>query len=250
MKKSIFVLSAAVMAMVVLWASAALAAPAAEMVAQADALYVQRADLAKAKAALDLYEQALKADPTSEELATKVAKTAYWVGKHLKDDDDQAAMFERGIKACKAVLKAKPDSLHATYWLGVCYGVYGKAKGISKSLDLVDPIKELMKKVIAKDPAFEGGGAYRVLGRMYFKLPGLFGGDNDKSIEYLVLAVKQGPQHWLSHLYLAETYLDEDQDDKAKALLLQVVKGPPLPGHEPEYAEIKAEAEKLLKEEF
>ena len=250
MKKSILILSAAVLAMVVLWTSAAQAAVPADLVAKADALYAQRVDLAKAKAALDLYEQALKADPTSEELAAKVAKTAYWVGKHLEDDDDQAAMFERGIKACKTVLKAKPDSLHATYWLGVCYGVYGKAKGISKSLDLVDPIKELMKKVIAKDPGFEGGGAYRVLGRMYFKLPGLFGGDNDKSIEYLVLAVKHGPQHWLSHLYLAETYIDEDEEEKAKALLLEVVKGPALPGTEPEYAEIKTDAEKLLKEEF
>lgn len=159
-------------------------------------------------------------------------------------------MFERGIKACKAALKANPNDIHATYWLGVSYSVYGKAKGITKSLGLVDPIKELMKKVIAMDPSYQGGGAYRVLGRVYFKLPGLFGGDNDKSIEYLLLAIKHGPKHWLSHLYLAETYIDEDEDAKAKALLEQIIAGKPLPGHEPEYAEIKAQAQKLLKEEF
>lgn len=238
------------LALVTFFAASALASPADELLAKADAIYQQRVDLAKAREALTLYEQAFKADPTSDLAAARLARTAYWIGKHLTDDDAKVAMFQRGIDACKAALKAKPESLHATYWLGVSYSVYGKAKGITSSLGLVDPIKELMQKVIDKDPAYEGGGAHRVLGRVYFKLPGLFGGDNDKSIEYLVKAVELGPQQWLGHLYLAETLLDEDEDAKAKALLEQIVAGKPISGLEPEFAGIKAQAQKLLKEEF
>ena len=48
-------------------AGAALAATTAELIAQGDALYAQRADLAKAKEAAGLYQQALTQDPKSEE---------------------------------------------------------------------------------------------------------------------------------------------------------------------------------------
>jgi hypothetical protein len=170
------------------------------------------------------------------------------VGKHQEDDDDKVKWFERGIGACEKYLQKHPESVLVNYMLGVNWSVYGKAKGISKSLDLVDPIMEKMDLVIKADPGFEYGGAYRVKGRIYYKLPGLFGGDNDKSMENLRLAVKFGPQRWLNHLYLAETLIDEDQDEEAKKLLEQIIAGPAMPGQEPEWAEEKAEAQKLLKD--
>ena len=40
-----------------------------------------------------------------------------------------------------------------------------------------------MQQVIAIDPAYEHGGPYRVLGRMYFKLPRFAGGGINKSID-------------------------------------------------------------------
>ena len=226
----------------------ALAAPAADTMQQAMALYQQRADLAKAAQAADLLDKLIAQEPDNEAAVYRLASTCYWVGKHQKDDDDQIKWFERGINACQKFLAKHPESVPVNYMLGVNWSVYGKAKGISKSLDLVDPIKEKMNFVISKDPGYENGGAYRVLGRIYFKLPGLFGGDNDKSIANLRKAVELGPQRWLNHLYLAETLLDEDKDAEARKLLEQIIAGPAMPEYQPEWAEEKAEAQKMLKD--
>ncbi len=232
--------------------SLALAAPAgaataAELIKQGDALYAQRADLAKARQAAQAYAQALSADPKSEQAAWKLARTYYWIGKH-SPEDQKLDIFQKGVDAAKKAIAINPKSAPGHFWLGVNYGVYGSAKGIMESLSLVDPIKKEMAAVIALDPDFEAGGPYRVLGRLYFKLPGLFGGDNDEAIKNLKIAVQKGPKRYLNHIYLAEVYYDEDEPGKAKELLEVVVAGPPEPGYEPETAEWKAQAKKMLAE--
>ncbi|RJX34687.1 MAG: hypothetical protein C4525_06445 [Desulfarculus sp.] len=226
-------------------AGAAAAGPA-EQIKQADALYVQRADLAKAQQAAELYQQALQADPKSEEAAWKLARALYWVGNHAAKDK-QVEIFDRAVKAGQQAVAINPQSLPGHFWLGVAYGVYGNAKGVLKSLSLVNPIKQEMALVIKMDPGYEAGGAYRVLGRLYFKLPGLFGGDNDLAIKNLRTAVAKGPKRYLSHIYLAEVLIKEGQEDAARKYLQMVVSGPADPGFEPEDKEWKATAQKMLK---
>ena len=232
-------------ALVLCLAAGALAATPTELIAQGDALYAQRADLAKAKQAAALYAQALAADPKSEAAAWKLARVQYWIGMH-SPDDQKMDIFQKGVDAAKQAIAINPKSVPGHFWLGVNYGVYGSAKGIMESLSLVDPIKKEMATVIALDPDYEAGGAYRVLGRLYFKLPGLFGGDNDEAIKNLKIAVHKGPKRYLNHIYLAEVLFDEDQEGKAKELLEVVVAGPPEPGYEPETVEWKAQAKKML----
>ncbi len=237
-----------IMALAVLWALAlslpALAAPQ-ELLDQAAKAYAQRGELPNARQAAALYAQALAADPRSEEAAWRLSRAWYWVGSHLPEDQ-ALEPFEKAVEAAKQAVAINPDSLAGHYWLGVAYGSYGKAKGIMKSLSLVDPIKEEMAWVIKKNPAYEAGGPYRVLGRLYFKLPGLMGGSNSKAIENLQTAIKYGPQRWLNHIYLAEVYIKEGQKDLARPLLQQVLAGQAEAGLEPELADWQAEAKKLL----
>ncbi|MCF8034531.1 MAG: hypothetical protein K9K66_13170 [Desulfarculaceae bacterium] len=238
----------AVMAALVLClalATAAGAATSAELIAQGDAAYDQRADLAKAKEAATIYEAALAADPGSEQAAWKLARAQYWIGLHSPKDQKEA-IYDKGVQAAKKAIAINPKSIAGHYWLGVSYGVYGSAKGIMESLSLVDPIKKEMATVIEMDPNYEAGGPYRVLGRLYYKLPGLFGGDNDLAIENLKIAVHKGPQRYLNHIYLAEVYYDEDEVLKANGLLKTVVEGPVEPGYAPETAEWKAQAKEML----
>ena len=226
----------------------AAAASVAALLQQGDALYAQRADLAKARQAAQTYQKALAADPRSLEAAWKAARAWYWVGQHTRDEEARLAAFEKGIAAAKQAVAIAPQAPQGHYWLGVNYALYGKAKGIAKSLELIDPIKEEMHKVIALDPDFDHGGPYRVLGRLYFKVPGIFGGDNDKAIEYLKTAIAKGPRMWLNHLYLAEVYIDEDECTKAKALLKQVMAGPAPQGRGPDWQDWRRQAAELLEE--
>lgn len=216
-----------------------------ELAAQAAAAYDQRADLAQARQAVQFYEQALAADPASEETAWRLARALYWVGNH-SSGEAQLQALEKAVESAQKAIALNPKSLPGHYWLGVCYGVYGKAKGIMKSLSLVDPIKQEMALVMEMDPAYEDGGPHRVLGRLYHHLPGLVGGSKSKAAEHLEKAVALGPQRWLNHLYLAQLYLDQDKKDQARELLQKIMAGPAQPGLEPEYADWRAEAMKLL----
>jgi tetratricopeptide (TPR) repeat protein len=235
-----------VIAAVLISLALAASASASELMAQAAALYAQRADAQKAQQAADLYDKALAADTKNEEAAWRKSQALYWVGTHLPESQ-QLAVLELAVEAAKQAVAINPQSLAGHYWLGVCYGVYGKAKGVMKSLSLVDPIKEEMAVVTKANPSYEDGGAYRVLGRLYFKLPGLAGGSNAKAVENLKKSVELGPQRWLNHLYLAEVYLATDKKAEAKELLQSIIAGPAQTGLEPEYADWKAEAEKMLK---
>ena len=212
---------------------------------RADAVYGQRADLSKAFQAADLYRQAMAADSHKEEPAWKLARALCWIADRCPKDQ-QLAVSEEAVAAAKRAVAINPENPHGHFWLGIAYGFYGGAKGIFKSLSLVDPIMNEMEKVIALDPSCEGGGAYMVLGRLNFFKPAFLGGDKEKAVAYLKKAIKYGPRRWINHLYLAEVYMEMGREDEARVLLHEVLSGPAESGLEPEDKEWKGEARHLL----
>ena len=127
------------------------------------------------------------------------------------------------------------------------FGVYGEAKGIMKSLALVDDIEREMKACVELDPAFEGWGADRVLGRMFFKLPFFKGGDKKKSIEHLERSLAGAPTNALTRVYLAASYRAEGMKDKAREQCRHVIEMQPDPRWAPEHPWVVRQAEALLK---
>jgi len=184
----------------------------------------------------------IKGALTDEEFVkcyTLLAKTYWKKGKdYTTGKEAQMATFELGravLDAAQEKLSGKKierDSYAAEcrvfqflYWMALLHGEYGSAKGIMESLSLVGPIKNLCNAVIKLNPNYEDGGAYLVLGRMYYKLPGLFGGSNDESIKDLLLCraemEKKSPEDRSHTVYkfLAETYMSDKEYAKAKEAL-------------------------------
>ncbi len=223
-------------------------APATAL-ADARGAYEQRAEPARAQAAFELFQAAAKADPTSVEARWEGARAAYFYGNYTKadaSDRDKIAVFETGIALAKEAVALAPKDVEAHFWLGVLYGVYGEAKGIFKSLSLVSPIKQEMQTCLDLDASVEGYGPDRVLGRLYYKLPGFKGGDNKKSIAHLEKSLAGAPTDALTKVYLAETYKSEGMKAKAIEQLQGVVAMTPDPRWAPEHPWVKARAEKLL----
>jgi tetratricopeptide (TPR) repeat protein len=217
---------------------------------QARQAFAERSSPAKAKSAADLFAQAAKADPKSYEARWEGAKACYFYGNFTLEtasDSEKMAIFQDGIDRAKAAVALDPKGVEGHFWLGVLYGVYGEAKGIFKSLAMVPDIKKEMQTCLELDPAVEGHGPDRVLGRMFYKLPGFKGGDNQKSIEHLVRSMEGSPTNALTRLYLAETYKAEGMKDKAVEQLKFVVAMTPDPRWAPEHPHIKPQAEDLLK---
>jgi tetratricopeptide (TPR) repeat protein len=205
-----------------------------------------RTDLVKYREAITCYEQLYSSSP-HEDTAVRLGKCYYWLGSH-SSEDVQTELFQKGIDWSKKAIELNPKSAGGHFWLGVNDGKYGESRGILKSLFLVGPIKEEMQQVIAIDPAYEHGGPYRVLGRMYFKLPGFAGGGVDKSITNLKKSLEYAPNVSTTHVFLAESYIKQKDYQNAKNELNFVLKAAVIPGLEPEFQADKAIAAKLLEE--
>jgi tetratricopeptide (TPR) repeat protein len=222
------------------------APPVSPGIEKCNELARNRTDMVTYREAINCYEQSFAATPR-EDTAVKLGKCYYWLGAH-SSEDVQTELFQKGIDWSKKAIALNPKGAGGHFWLGVNNGKYGESRGILKSLFLVGPIKEEMQQVIAIDSAYELGGAYRVLGRMFYKLPGFAGGGVDKSITNLKKSLEYAPNVSTTHIFLAESYIKKKDYQSAKNELNFVLKAAVIPGLEPEFQADKAIAAKLLEE--
>ena len=222
---------------------------ATSLIAQGDELYNQRGDLAKAKEALGKYREAAALGEDKYEAYWRMARVEYWIGDRTADNKEKKVIFGLGIEEAKKAVELGPKRADGHFWLGVNYGSYGEAKGVLKSLSLVGPRKAEMGAVLRIDAGYENGGANRVLGRVYYKLPGFVGGSNKKSLLNLLRSKQLGPKDGLTRIYLAETYLALDEVEKAREELefvLNLEADPNDAGQVAELPDHKEQAKKLL----
>ncbi len=111
----------------------------------------------------------------------------------------------------------------AYFFKGLCVGRLGEMRGVWGSLKTIEPFRKNMEAAAQINPAIDRGGPHRALGRFYFKLPRILGGDIQKSIDHLLQAVSYGPAYWENHFFLAESYFENGQYIKARAELQQAV---------------------------
>jgi hypothetical protein len=100
--------------------------------------------------------------------------------------------------------------------------------------------------VLRIDPAFLDGSADRAIGRWYYKVPGLFGGDKKKSEQHLRKALAYNPQSVITRLFLAETLIALDRSAEAKKELEAALAAPEDPQWAPEDKQFKVQAKQLL----
>jgi tetratricopeptide (TPR) repeat protein len=196
---------------------------AEDFIAQGDKLYGEMKDLETAQKVLALYQKALLAAEDKYESYWKIARINYYIGSNTEKKKQKKIIFSQGIYNANKAIGLEPEKPDGYYWLGVNYGVFGEAKGVLKSLSLVKPIKQAMNKVIELNREYEDGGPDRVLGRVYFKLPGIAGGSKKKSLEHLLKSKELGPNDVKTRVYLADTYLALKEIDKAREELEYVL---------------------------
>ena len=206
-----------------------------------EVLYKGRADLASARQAADLWEARLKANPRDFESAWKVARATYWIGQHEEKEAGRKAL-ERGIAAGKQAAAISPDRPEGHFWMAASMGALAESYGMRQGIKYRGAIKDALERVLQLDPAFQQGSAYSALGRWYHMVPGLFGGSETKSEEYLRKALTYGPDSILTHFYLAETLFERNKDADAIEELKKTVAATRNPDFDPEDREFQTKA--------
>jgi tetratricopeptide (TPR) repeat protein len=212
---------------------------------EADDLYAEREDLGKARRAAELWSARLAQTPTDFEAAWKLSRARYWLGHH-DTQNLRRGHLEAGIADARKAIALRENLPDGHFWLAANMGALAESFGVRQGLKYRKPIREALERVLALDPAYLGGAADRALGRWYFKVPALFGGSNDKSIEHLRRSFVYNPNSTVGHYFLAETLLDMDAVAEARAALQKVLDAPTDPDWAPEDREWKARARALI----
>ena len=212
----------------------------------ADALYADRANLASARRAADMWTAALAADPRDFEAAWKLARADYWLGGHAPEAE-RRAFLERGIEAGRKAAAAQPTRPEGHFWIAANMGTLAESFGLRQGLKYRKPVKEALETVLRLDPAFQQGSADRALGRWYFKVPSLFGGSRKQAENHLRVSLKYNPHSTASHFFLAELLLDDGRKEEARTELQKVLDAAADPAWAPEDQEFKEKAKQLLR---
>ena len=232
---------------VALWTAAGLASSlSAQNPSQdPDRLYADRERAQSARDAASIWEARLKKDPKDFESAWKLARACYWLGGHLAEDQ-QRAQYERGIEAGRQASVLQADRPEGYFWMAANMGAMAESFGLRQGIKYRGPVKKALETVLMIDRDFQQGSADRALGRWYLKVPRLFGGSKDKSVEHLRQSLTYDPSSTASHYFLAETYLEMDRKNEARQEAQKVIDLPVNPEWAPEDREFKQKAKALL----
>jgi tetratricopeptide (TPR) repeat protein len=218
--------------------------PVAETIAEADKFYAQRADVMKVRQGLIALRQAAAENPTSYELAWRVAQYNYYLGSHTSDETEQEKAFHDGIEAGKLAVKLNNDRPEGHFWLGANYGGTAEISTLAGLAEIED-IKREMEAVLKIDERFQSGSAYMALGQVYLKAPRILGGDVSKAIDYFQKGLKFGPNNALLRLRLAEAYAEAQRAEDARRELKILFDSQPSVGYEPEHSDAVKEGREL-----
>jgi tetratricopeptide (TPR) repeat protein len=126
-----------------------------------------------------LVTQAAQADPHVDNLLA-VAQIAFLYGdvRALRPEEKLDA-YEQGRQAARRAAEIAPRNGRAHFWYATNAGRWGQTKGVMRSLFLLPEVKRGMEAALELDPRFPP--AYVLAGTVYYEVPGLFGGDLEKS---------------------------------------------------------------------
>jgi tetratricopeptide (TPR) repeat protein len=220
--------------------------PAAAQSADPDELYKHRDDLASAKQATEIWASRA-ASGKDFEATWKLARACYWLGTHLPDAE-RRVQLDRGVKAGEQATQMDAAKPEGHFWLAANMGTLAESYGLIQGLKYRGRIKDELERVLAINPSWMQGSADRALGWWYFRVPGLFGGSDAKSIDHLKKALAYNPQSTITLYFLSEVMLSEGKKDDARKYLQQVLDAPLDPDWTPEDKDYKRKATDKLKE--
>src|SRR3954469_8443373 len=87
----------------------------------ADALYADRADLASARRAADMWSALLAREPGNFEAAAKLSRADYWLGGHGAEAERRARL-EAGIDAGRKAAAIEPNRPDGHFWIAANMG--------------------------------------------------------------------------------------------------------------------------------
>jgi len=188
-----------------------------------------------------------------KEAALFLLKSYYYKGEFTTQEKQEKKMiFNKGKSLGEKYINKFPNSVAFRYWYLVNLGSWAQVYGIFTAAreGVADIMKAHSERIIQLDPEYEDGGGYFMLGAVHYKSPYipflLSWPNNNDAIKYLQIALQTGSKRLNQKVYLAKALIKNNQQQKAKILLLEVVSANPDSFHLVEELDEINDAHKLL----
>lgn len=180
--------------------------------------HLNRDNLAKSYTILS---DIVKDEPNNLRATYELAKVYYLLGDNATDKEAKLKNYQLGMEYGKKAIGLDKNCPWAHFWYMVNLGRTGQTKGVLNSLSLVPEIKKEIEIVLKLDP--EHAGAMDAAARLYYELPGLMGGNLNKSIEYLNQAIAIDSNYTVLYVDMAKVYIKKKDYEKARWFLNRVL---------------------------
>lgn len=154
------------------------------------------------------------------------AKESSELAQGAKDRESQRNWALHGVSVSEQCLMRAPEEPGCYYYRAVNTGLYHEVKIVGYQTGVKRMIDDC-ETVIRLDPKYDHGGAYRILGQIYTKLPQTTGRpdsvvrDLDKAEDYLRQAVRIAPDYPENHIFLAETLFEKEKYAEAQSEIME-----------------------------
>lgn len=224
-----------------------------------------RARAARISEALSGYEEAA-AGSRDVESRWKLARALFFKAKYTgADRASQLALFDRARRAGEEAvanlrrrsassgsLAKDPDAAPAYFWAAVGWGEWAllAGRGAAATSGAARKVRNYSSAVISIDPGFDGGGGYRILGRLHHRAPRvpLVTGwvSRAEALRNLRLAVRTAPRNFVNRHFLAEALADGGPAERSEAVRIatSLLADSPSSGHLVEDVAIQEEAKR------
>ncbi len=169
----------------------------------------------------DILLQVLEREPDHLRANYELSKVYYHLGDRAETRDEKIELYTKGTEYGQEAIKIDGDSEWAHLWYVVNLGRRSQTKGIFNSLAYVPTVKHEVNKVLAIDP--EHTIALDVKAMFYYELPGLLGGNVNKSIELLNEALALDSSYALLYVDMAKCYVKKKDYETARQYLQRVI---------------------------
>ena len=193
-----------------------------------------------------MWAERAAANPRDFESAWKLARVNYWLGTNGFPPRERKTALQAGVAAARKAVAIDPARCEGHFWLAANMGALAESFGMRQGIRYRTPIRESLERCLKIDPSFLDGSPDRALGRWYYKVPGLFGGNKKKSEEHLRKALAYNPQSIITLLFLGETLHELDRTAEARKVLEAALAAPLSPEWAPEDRRFKEQARALL----
>lgn len=201
---------------------------------RAEGHQANRAQAAAITKAIGFFEKAYANPDTKRDAGLYLLKCHYYRGKFAHTDDDKKKEeFNAGTDLGRELMKAYPDDVAIRYWYLVNLGSWAEVYGILAAAKegVADQMREHSEFIIAKDPAYNDGAGYFMLGAVHFKTPYipflLSWPDNDDALANMEKAVNTGLATPTQKVYLAQIVRKKGDEKKSIEILKEVIATPP-----------------------